>query len=131
MVLFVLSGLFALVVGLLMFTGSSVLLSLPGMPGIAAGGAPSPDGVDPETAGRIAAGIFKVFGLVGLVFAGLHFLVAWGIYNLQNWARIVAIILAVISLLSIPIGTLFGLIILYFLVLDRNTVAAFASGGAP
>jgi hypothetical protein len=70
-------------------------------------------------------GILRFLGLVALLGAGLDFLVAWGIYNLQNWGRIVGIILAVLTLIHFPIGTVLGLILLYFLILDKNTVSAF------
>jgi len=66
-------------------------------------------------------------GFIILLLAILELIVGWGVLTLQSWARIVGIILAIISLLSIPIGTIIGLVILYFLVLDKATVSAFQS----
>jgi len=122
-VLFVLGGLFALLAGAVLFTGSSALASFPGFHG--AGGPALPQGMDGETAKTMVKGILRLLGLVALLGAGLDFLVAWGIYNLQNWGRIVGIILAVLTLINFPIGTVIGLVMLYFLILDKNTVSAF------
>lgn len=77
---------------------------------------------------HIVSGSRLIGGLISLVLGGLDFLVGWGIYTLKDWARIGGIILGVLSLFAVPIGTIIGLVILYFLVLDKETVAAFRSG---
>ena len=56
----------------------------------------------------IIGGIFIVLGLV-------CFLIGWGLWTLKGWARIIAIILAILSLCNIPIGTIIGIIILWYL----------------
>lgn len=51
------------------------------------------------------------------LFAGLQFLIGWGLWTLRNWARITAIIL---GFLSFPVGWVFS-----FLLLTKKTKAAF------
>ncbi|PKP58901.1 MAG: hypothetical protein CVT89_02085 [Candidatus Altiarchaeales archaeon HGW-Altiarchaeales-2] len=59
--------------------------------------------------------------LVCAILFAIGVVVAYGIWNLKKWARIAGIVLAVISLISIPIGTIIGIVILYFLLIDKNT----------
>lgn len=54
-------------------------------------------------------------GIIAFVLAILYIITGWGLWTLKSWARIVAIILAVISLLSFPIGTIIGIVILWYL----------------
>ncbi len=54
---------------------------------------------------------WAVFGVIG----ALYFLTAWGLWTGQNWARIIAIILAILGLLNFPIGTVISIIILIYL----------------
>ncbi len=74
-------------------------------------------------AGAIFAS-FEVFGLFGfalvcgsvLIIIGIiDFIIGWGLWSLQSWARIVAIIFAVIGLLNFPIGTIISIIVLWYL----------------
>lgn len=55
-----------------------------------------------------------VFGLLALVYFGI----GYGLYAGKSWARMVAIILAVIGLLGFPIGTIISIIILIYLFKD-------------
>ena len=89
-ILYVLSSLAALGLGALMLGGGAIL---GGLEGAVAGG----------------------LGAFGVIVGILGLLVAWGLWNLRSWARIVAIILAVLNLLSFPIGTILGIIILWYL----------------
>jgi hypothetical protein len=56
------------------------------------------------------------------VFAG------WGLLSFRPWARILAIVLAIINLFNIPVGTLMGIYALWVL-LNKETERLFA--GAP
>jgi uncharacterized membrane protein len=65
------------------------------------------------------AALGALYILIGVV----DLLLAWGLYTGQNWARIVAIVFAILSLLAVPLGTIIGIIILYYL--TRPNVKAF------
>lgn len=58
-----------------------------------------------------------------LALAGFYLWVARSLRNHRKWARNTAIILAVLSLPSVPIGTLIGLALLYYLYKGRNEPA--------
>jgi uncharacterized membrane protein HdeD (DUF308 family) len=71
-----------------------------------------------------------VAGVTGVVLAiyGV-FVVCWGIFEIliginlgrgNGWARIAAIVVGIISLLSIPIGTVLGILCLVFLNSDEG-----------
>ena len=63
--------------------------------------------------GALVAGAtcWVVFGIIALIF----FAIAYGLLKGQHWARIVAIIFAIIGLLNIPIGTIISIIVLWYL----------------
>jgi hypothetical protein len=67
----------------------------------------------------VMLGFFVVLAIPGLL-AGI------GLLSYQKWARILAIILAVLNLLNIPVGTALGVYTLYVL-LDDETSALFNS----
>ncbi len=77
-------------------------------------------GADAEVAGMFA-GMMGIFAVIAIIIGVAEIVVAYGIWNLKKWARIAGIVLAVISLISIPIGTIIGIVILYFLLIDKNT----------
>jgi hypothetical protein len=55
-------------------------------------------------------------GIFSIVKAGLGFLAGWGLLNHQSWARLLAIVLGVISLFfHIPFGTALGVYTLWVL----------------
>jgi hypothetical protein len=54
-------------------------------------------------------------GVVLVVLAAANFVVGWGLRMLRIWARVPAIILAVIGLLGFPIGTLLNAYVLWLL----------------
>jgi hypothetical protein len=56
-----------------------------------------------------------VLGTVLILIGLLELFMAWSLYNGKSWARIAAIIIAIIGLLAIPIGTIISIIILYYL----------------
>jgi hypothetical protein len=62
-------------------------------------------------AGGAAVGLFlgAVGGVLLLILATAHVVVAWGMLKLKEWARIVSIALAVLGLLGGTFGLLFGL----------------------
>ncbi len=75
----------------------------------------------------MSAGIsLAVGGCISILFIALYGYVGYSLMQLQKWARIVAIILAVIALCGFPIGTILGGIVLYFMLAQDEVKAAFA-----
>ena len=101
-VLFAIGGIFLILGGLGMFLMGGSLLGL---------------GSD----AAVGAGIFGILGIGFLVVGILYLAIAYGMWNLKNWARIPGIILAVIGLLNIPIGTIISIVILYYLLINDET----------
>jgi hypothetical protein len=104
-VLFVLFGIFGLVGA---FFSSVILGVLAGMAG-ASGNEGAPVGA-------------AILGLTGIALTTIllvlsipSLVAAYGLLMLRPWARILAIILAVLSLLRFPIGTVFGVYVLVIL----------------
>jgi hypothetical protein len=55
-----------------------------------------------------------------------NFIAAWGLFRFRPWARVVAIILAVLHLFSFPLGTAIGVYALWVL-LSSETQPLFAA----
>lgn len=70
-------------------------------------------------------GLMGGFAIVGLLLASFQIFVWFMVLKYVNWARIVAIILGVISLISVPIGTIFGIAVIYFLGFNKDVVKLF------
>jgi len=69
-----------------------------------------------------AIGVWSLaLGLVGALAAVPYFLAAWGMMTGQNWGRIVAIFLGVLSLFAFPLGTVLGIYVLWVLTDDEVT----------
>ena len=59
-----------------------------------------------------------IFGLIALTFMAMSILslvVGYGLWIMKPWARVGAIALAIVGLLFMPIGTLAGALILWYL----------------
>ena len=70
----------------------------------------------------ITSALLLVIGSTFIVLAGLGFIMAWGLWNGKNWARVITIILSgvsvVFSLFSLPgslLSIIINLTILYYL----------------
>ena len=84
--------------------------------------------------GAAFAGSFRESALVGLLggfasvvifaIAAFHLIAGWGLLRRMPWARIVTIILGVLSLLKFPIGTALGIYTLWVL-LSKDGAAEF------
>ncbi len=72
-------------------------------------------------------------GVMAIFFYGIACgVVGWGLWALKEWARSAAIVLAVLQLLLVPLGTILGIIILFYLGRNAEAKAAFRGGpGAP
>ena len=67
----------------------------------------------PADAGSIfglSIAIFVLLCLIGLSLAG-----GIGILRAKNWGRMISIVNAILSLLNIPIGTIIGVLVLFYL----------------
>jgi hypothetical protein len=62
------------------------------------------------------AALLPVIAVVSVASALLAFLVAFGLMTRQPWGRVVAIIMAILSLLKFPFGTALGIYTLWVLV---------------
>lgn len=72
--------------------------------------------------GNSGVGPAEVF--IGLMFAGLACLggvVGWGLRKLQPWVKVPAAIMAALSLLNVPIGTILGIAVFYFVFSEKGT----------
>ena len=76
-------------------------------------------------------GVFGLFlGLIVWPFSMLAIAIAsaltgWGLWRLKSWARLAAIVLAALQLPIIPVGTLIGALIIWYLWQDADARAAF------
>ena len=99
----------------IVFSGLGILssLALLGLGGLL--GAELP-GLQAGIFGGLAAGM----AVVGLLISLFTLYVYLMVLKYKNWARIAAIILAVISLLSFPFGTIFGAAVIYFFGFNKD-----------
>ena len=59
--------------------------------------------------------LFIGISIILIIIGVLYIIAGWGLWTMKSWARLVAIILAIISVLNFPIGTILGIIILWYL----------------
>jgi hypothetical protein len=58
-----------------------------------------------------SGGFIVLFLIIGL----FYFITGWGLLNLKKWSWYIALILALIGLIGIPIGTIISIIVLWYL----------------
>ena len=81
---------------------------------------------DIEPGGRVAISILAGLGItVSLLFALVTGLAAWGLWNLRDWARILAMVLALLHLPFFPVGTAIGVGALWYLSSHPDAIDAF------
>lgn len=68
-----------------------------------------------EIAGIDFAALSLICWIPFIIIAVFYFLVAFGLFAGRGWARLIAIILAILGLLNFPIGTIISIIILIYL----------------
>ena len=78
----------------------------------------------PAGTGGLIAGIGLGLGILIIGIGVLEIVAGIALRSYKPWARIVVIILAALGLLSFPIGTAFGVYVLWAL-LNKDTVALF------
>jgi len=99
------------------------LSAIPGFIGICAilvfavpGTLTGTEGIGDATVGLAVLGC--VLLLIG-VGALLSVITGWGLLGMKGWARWLAIVLAALSLLAFPIGTIIGALIIWYLLKDE------------
>ncbi len=70
------------------------------------------------------APLLGAIALALLVFSGLRVVAAVGLFAVQSWARVLLIVLAIVSLIEIPIGTALGIYTLWVM-MPRESEAEF------
>src|SRR5271169_1525883 len=78
-----------------------------------------PDGPPPEVMVWLPALVSTVGWLI-LVKAALGFAVGWGLLQHEEWARMFALVLGFVALLSVPIGTALGVYTLWVLLPSQS-----------
>jgi len=61
----------------------------------------------------VAAVLMVIAGVIGLV-------IAWGLLKMKKWARIVEGIGGILSLFGFPVGTIVGIIVIYFFLVNKD-----------
>lgn len=73
--------------------------------------------------GGAATAVFALIGLFAggflLLLVAANIIVGWGLWNHREWARLTAIALSIVSLINIPIGTIIGGLIIWYLLQDN------------
>lgn len=72
-------------------------------------------GAPREVPTEFMTSIMTVIGILILAKAALGFLAGWGLVQRESWARVIALVLAFISLFNIPFGTAIGVYTLWVL----------------
>ena len=85
-------------------------------------------GTSQDDDGRVGAALLGFTGIavtiLALTFAVPSIICGWGLLKRRRWARILAIVLAAISLIEFPVGTVFGVYVLWVL-FNKETEALF------
>lgn len=86
---------------------------------------------DMPTGGRFVATVLLGFGLsAAVIFAVAFATVAWGLWKLRPWARIGAMLAAIVHLPFFPMGTAIGVATLWYLSSHQDALSAFADHAA-
>jgi hypothetical protein len=81
-------------------------------------------GITEDAGAFIGMGAVALIGMTLLAFSLLNVVIGYGVWTLRGWARLGAMAIAVVSLLFVPLGTLFGAFVLWYL-LKPEVAAAF------
>jgi len=73
-------------------------------------------GVADEPDALIATMILTIIGALLMTFTLLFLVVGYGLWIRRQWARVAAIVLAILALFAFPIGTFIGALIIWYLV---------------
>lgn len=74
-----------------------------------------PGGVPPDVPVGFLSALLTTLGIIVLAKAACGFVAGWGLMQREHWARVVALVLAFISLFNIPFGTAIGVYTMWVL----------------
>lgn len=114
-------GVYHFLVAALALMGFLAMLVIPILVGVSTVAARVEDAQIPIA---ITAAVMLVAGLFVLAIGALNLVVGIGIWNLRQWARIAAIILAAFRLFNFPLGTAIGGLTIWYL-LQPNVESLF------
>lgn len=84
---------------------------------------------DMPAGGRLLASVLVGLGLTMTVLSSVALAAtAWGLWNLRPWARLAALLIAVIHIPFFPMGTAIGVGTLWYLTSQEEARAAFGVG---
>lgn len=63
----------------------------------------------------LIGGIAGIIGVFLIIIGLIILIITWGLWNLKEWAWLIAVVFAVIGLLHWPIGTILNIIVLWYL----------------
>ncbi len=78
-----------------------------------------PNGPPPEVMAWLPALVSAVGWLI-LLKAAVGFVTGWGLLQREDWARVVALVMGFVALLSVPIGTGLGIYTLWVLLPSQS-----------
>ena len=100
-----------------LFFGLGLLGMVIGLVGLWTGG---------DVDGMLLGTMGMIVGEIAIAISGIAFAVTgWGLMNLKPWSRGAAIVLAALSLIAVPFGTIAGIMILVYLNRNRQAKEAF------
>ncbi len=100
------------VLGFLSLLGAGILLLVPLIVGTATALARAEGG---PLATAIVSTVMIIIAAWVLIVGIANIAIGWGLWNLQEWGRIGALVLAVLRLFNFPVGTVIGGVILWYL----------------
>ena len=71
--------------------------------------------VPPDVPTGFLSSLFTVLGILVLAKSAIGFLAGWGLLQRESWARVIALVLAFISLFNVPFGTALGIYTMWVL----------------
>jgi|SRR5271165_769332 len=87
-------------------------------------------GAPPQVPTGFLSALVSTIGIIVLAKSAIGFFAGWGLLQREPWARIVALVLAFISLFHIPIGTAIGVYTMWVLLPGQSQQEYDAMAGA-
>jgi hypothetical protein len=87
------------------------------------------DAPDTTAASAIIGILGLLCGVLFVLLAVANVVVGWGLWHLRPWARTGAFVLAALRLINIPVGTVIGAVIIWYLLQEKVKAEFVASSG--